>query len=298
MHYLDRESLNALGRDIELIVCDLDGTLLNSGKQISRANLASIEKARGAGVFATICTGRVHTMLRLYSKTLDIQGPLIAANGAVIFDTKSGKTLYQKTIDTEAALALLSFCGQKEIDCSVLCAEACFFMGNNAQMMGFAQYNDLAAANGLPPVRLSSLSGNFGLAHAGDIFKILIYEPVEERQKAAVEFIEKTSGLEWTSSSKGLLDVSAIGVSKGDGVRRLAEILGVDCRRVCVFGDYYNDISMMKQAGLSIAMGNAPDDVKRAASAVTADNDEDGVALGIEEYVLQAKRMAIRDENP
>lgn len=281
-----KEALYELGRRIRLIVCDLDGTLLDSRKRISGASLAAIGKAREKGVFVTICSGRVHQMLYAYSRELGIRGPLAAANGAVILDTRGGEMLYRKIIDPAVALPLLRFCEQNGMDYAALAAKGCYFSRGSARIRRFEQYNLIAAADGVPPAPLSFFDGDHGPALSDEIYKILIYELREERARAARDFIKSCGGLGWTSSEKGLLDVSAAGVSKGDAVRRLAAMLDIPLRQVCVFGDYCNDISMMEAAGLPIAMGNAHQTVKNAALAVTAGNDEDGVARGIEEYIL------------
>lgn len=281
-----KEALYELGQRIKLIVCDLDGTLLDSRKQISRASLAAIEKARAKGVFVTICSGRVHQMLYAYSRELDIRGPLIAANGAAILDTRNGEMLYRQVIDPADALPLLRFCEQNGMDYAALAAKGSYFSRGSVRIRRFEQYNLIAEADGLPPVPLFFFDGDYGPALSDEIYKILIYELREEREKAALGFIATRRGLDWTSSEKGLLDVSAAGVSKGGAVRRIAAMLDIPLSQVCVFGDYCNDISMMEAAGLPIAMGNADPSVKKAALAVTAGNDEDGVARGIEEYIL------------
>lgn len=288
---MDKTDIYALGRTIKLIVCDMDGTLLDSRKQISRVSLATLEKAREKGIFTTICSGRVHTMLSFYSNQLEIEGPLIAANGAAIYDNRNDKILFQKTIEPEAAQALLMFCGQNGMDYSLLTATSCFFSRNSIRIRRFEQYNSLARADGLPEIPLRFFSADYNEALSNDIYKILVYELQEGQKKQTEAYLEQHPELTWTSSEEGLLDISAKGVNKGEGVRKLARILGISAGEVCVFGDYCNDIPMMEQAGLPIAMGNAHESVKKAALAVTASNDEDGVARGIEKYILQTWRM-------
>lgn len=282
-----KTDIYALGRAIKLIVCDMDGTLLDSRKQISRVSLATMEKAREKGIFTTICSGRVHTMLTAYSRQLKIEGPLIAANGAVIFDTRDDRILFQKTIEPEAARALLLFCEQHEMDYSLLASKNCFFSRNSVRIRRFQQYNSIARTDGLPEIPLRFFSDDYSEALSDNIYKILVYELQEGQKKQTEAYVEKHPELAWTSSEEGLLDISASGVNKGEGIRTLARILGVSASEICVFGDYCNDISMMEQAGLPIAMGNAHESVKKAALAVTASNDEDGVARGIEKYILQ-----------
>lgn len=286
---MNTEELRALGRKVKLIVCDLDGTLLNSGKQISDANLRAIEKAGREGVFTTLCSGRIHQMMQVYIRRLNIRGPLIAANGAVIFDGGINKILSQKTLDPDEALPLLQFCRQNGMDYSALTAGGSFFSKNSVRIGRFKQYNTIAQSEGLATIPLRFFENGRSAALPDDIYKILIYELKEGQQKTAEERLKKIPAFNYTSSEKGLLDVSARGVNKGRALRELARILGVTRQQICVFGDYYNDITMMAGAGLSIAMGNAPDEVKKATLAVTGSNDEDGVALGIEKYILQTE---------
>ena len=82
------------------------------------------------------------------------------------------------------------------------------------------------------------------------------------------------------------MELNAPGVSKGPGLMALANALGLDRREVMAVGDSGNDRTMIELAGLGVAMGNATDEVKQAADAVTADNEHDGVAQAIERYVL------------
>lgn len=288
---MGKTDIYARGRAIKLIVCDMDGTLLDSRKQISRVSLTAMEKAREKGIFTTICSGRVHSMLAAYSRQLKIEGPLIAANGAVIFDTLNDKILFQKTIEPKAARDLLMFCGQNGMDYSLLASKNCFFSRNSVRIRRFEQYNNIARTDGLPEIPLRFFSDDYSEALSDDIYKILVYELHEGQKKQTEDYLHKHRELAWTSSEEGLVDVSANGVSKGEGVRKLARMLGLSASEICVFGDYFNDISMMEQAGLPIAMGNAHKSVKKAALAVTASNDEDGVALGIEKYILQTRRM-------
>lgn len=288
---MNKTDTYTLGRAIKLIVCDMDGTLLDSRKQISRVSLAALEKAREKGIITTICSGRVHSMLSAYSNRLKIAGPLIAANGAVIYDTRNDKILFQKTIEPEAARALLMFCGQNGMDYSLLTSASCFFSRNSVRIRRFEQYNNIARTDGLPEIPLRFFSDDYSEALSSDIYKILVYELQEGQKKQVEAYLDKQPKLAWTSSEEGLLDISASGVNKGEGVRKLTQILGISASEVCVFGDYCNDIPMMKQAGLPIAMGNAHESVKKAALAVTASNDEDGVARGIEQYILQTWRM-------
>ena len=89
-----------------------------------------------------------------------------------------------------------------------------------------------------------------------------------------------------TSSRPSIYDVSAEGVDKGLAVRMARKALGIEKEKVCVIGDFYNDMAMFSEAGLSIAMGNAPEEVRQKADKTVSSNNEDGVAEAIEKYLL------------
>jgi Cof subfamily protein (haloacid dehalogenase superfamily) len=290
------EDLRKAGRNIRLIVCDLDGTLLNSRKLISPENLAAVREARSRGIFVTICSGRVHPMLEAYSRTLDIQGPLIAANGGIIFDTRNGEIRYRNLAEGEKIYPLLRFCLEHGMDHIVVTSRACWYSENSRRIRRFEQYNDIAGADNLRPMPLrrfddavhGDTAGKDGYREAlkDDIYKVLISGLSSKETLMTEAYIRSLGGLSNTSSEPDLLDVSAEGVNKGDGVRILAEYLGLVKEQICVFGDYWNDIPMLEAAGLPIAMGNGDSRVKAGALAITGSNDEDGVALAIKKYIL------------
>ena len=95
-----------------------------------------------------------------------------------------------------------------------------------------------------------------------------------------------------SSGTDGLLEISAAGISKASGLASYAEERGVDAGDVIAFGDMRNDLPMFARAGFSIAMGQAPEDVRAAADAITASNDEDGVAHAIDEILLGRRAEA------
>ncbi|MBO9605664.1 MAG: HAD hydrolase family protein [Paenibacillaceae bacterium] len=98
--------------------------------------------------------------------------------------------------------------------------------------------------------------------------------------------LESWGGLEITNSSPYNLELNPIGISKASGVSEVCRLLGIGMHEVIAVGGSLNDIAMIRAAGLGIAMGNAQDEVKRVADAVTATNDEDGVAEVIERYIF------------
>lgn len=282
---MNAQELKRIGRGIEVIVCDLDQTLLNSQKQISQKNLDAIRTAQAEGIFVTICSGRIFTMLEPYSRDLAINGPIISTNGAAILNSRDGQVLTAHSVDRQAALAILDFAKDCDYDYAALTPSACYFSTNSIRVQKFLQYNDISASRAMKLIPIVYFKGNNEIVE-DDIYKILIQELHPGELAAASSFLNQIHGVSVTSSEKGLLDVMKAGVNKGTGVVELRQILGVEKEQVCVFGDYLNDLPMFYEAGLPIAMENAHQTLKDHALAITSHYDEDGIAKAMYDYIL------------
>ena len=281
-----RQDLREAGKAIRMIVCDMDGTLLNSEKQISPGNRQAINRAREKGIYLSICSGRIPAMLPAYSLDLDIKGPLIAANGASVIDVQSETVHYQKPIERSACQALIDFAAPAELDLCILTDQGGWFSENSQRVQAFILYNEIAQKSGFSPIPLTYFAHGTQPELGGNILKILVYEIHPGDMALARTFLDDCPTLDYTSSDEGLLDICAPGVSKGNGLLRMMDLLGFSKEQVCVFGDFENDISMLKEAGLSFAMGNGTEGAKAAAMVETLSNDQDGVAAAIETYIL------------
>lgn len=282
---MDDPSLRELGRKIKVIICDLDHTLLNSKKQISPKNLAAIRSAQDKGIFVTISSGRIFTMLKTYQNAISINGPIITTNGAAIVDARNDEILWDQHINPAIADKILSFAKHHSYDYSVVTGKECFFSPNSIRIQRFHQYNNQAAAQELPTIPLIYLNGNHNVIQS-NIYKILIDENHPEKFKKAFHFLKSIDGINFTCSEAGLLDIIPAGVNKGMGVKQLRRILGLKKEEVCVFGDYTNDLPMFAEAGFPIAMKNALDELKENALLVTGHHDDDGVAQAMYKYIL------------
>jgi len=121
-----------------------------------------------------------------------------------------------------------------------------------------------------------------------DLVKFTAFGSKEQMDRVQREWEAWDSPLRRIRSGDWFIDVQHADVSKGKALERLASLRGIDRSRIMAIGNYYNDIDMLRFAGLGIAMGNSPDEVKRAADAVTLSNEEDGVAHAIRRYALGA----------
>jgi Cof subfamily protein (haloacid dehalogenase superfamily) len=282
---LQSNKIHVNAGNIKAIVCDLDGTLLNSQKLISPGNLRAVKAARERGIFVTICTGRIPEMTEAYIRFLGIQGPVITANGAVIINTNDDSVPYQECSDVDQSAQVLDFCIRRGFDHIAAAAEGCYYSRNSDRIKRFEQYNSIAQKEMMKQIPLFPFE-DYGIIKNLHIYKLLIAGLSKNEQKETEEFVETFSHLGHTSSEPGLLDVGALTVNKGNGVRNLARIMEISTDEICVFGDFWNDVPMFEAAGFSVAMGNADEQVKSRASFITKTNDEDGVAAAIEKIIL------------
>jgi Cof subfamily protein (haloacid dehalogenase superfamily) len=267
----------------------MDGTLLDSKKEISPRNLEAIREARREGVAVTICSGRVHMMLGVYARQLQLDVPLIASNGGVIFDPVKREILYRELLPPEEARLLFDFCGQNGLDYCALGSEGGFFSPGGRCAERFERYNRAAAETGLETIPLRLFDDGHENALRTFLYKALIYRDGKRAEALAESFFRTREALGYAFSDANAIDVGSAKVDKGSGVRRLARLMGIEKEEVCVFGDYNNDIPMFREAGFAVAMGNACEEIKDLADAVTSVNDGDGVAEAIRKYILGAE---------
>ena len=283
---MEQTELRKLGQKIRMVVCDLDQTLLNSDATLSAENLAAIRSAEAKGIFVTICSGRIFTMLEVYARNLDIQGPVITTNGAAIVDGKTGKLLSNHPIPRDAAVKILDYARERDYDYSALTGQVSYFSDNSLRIQRFERYNEIAEAGGLRAMRLEYFDGRSYTGIENEILKMLLYQIPEEEFTSLTAFLDSLPEIDYTSSDEGLLDIMAAGTNKGTAVAEVRQLLGFEKDQVCVFGDYINDLAMFNEAGLTVAMANAHEELKDKALYVTDTNDRAGVARALEALIL------------
>lgn len=278
--------LRLLGSKIKLIVSDLDGTLLSSWKEISQDNREAIREAIRKNISFSLCTGRIATMTEYYTKTIEIDAPIITANGAVVWDPIKKKPISDVWMDPDEVMAILQMCKKLDMDYCALSLGTSYFSKNSIRIKRFMEYNCIAQSNGLSEMQLDFFDQEFQCIKDLKIYKILIYDTQSNRLIVIKDFIKTLTNTGYTSSEPGLIDLSEIRVDKGYGMKRLAEYLGLSKEEICAFGDYQNDISMLDNAGFPIAMGNSCEELRLHARLFARTNEESGVAWAMRQYIL------------
>ena len=269
-------------KDYKWVVFDLDGTLLNSAKELTDEVRQAISMLTANDKQVFIATGRHALIASKYIYDLDLNTPLIACNGALIMDIRNEQILHMKLIKPDIALKVVSYCRQNQLDFLVYVPKAIYYSENSKRVNVIIKYNNSVEEK----LRAPLYSAESLDVLNEDIIKILIRTDDDNLIKKLNEDVNKDGSLTIVQSEENLFDIMASGVSKGAGLSILAKHFGIYLERTVVFGDNYNDISMFELAGMSIAMGNAEEELKRIADYITLSKDESGVSRAIYKYIL------------
>ena len=264
---------------IALVVSDVDGTLVTGDKRLTPATLAAVRRLDAAGIGFTLASSRPPIGLRALVQALDLRLPLGAFNGSTVCGPDLAP-LSERRIPEAAARTVLARLDAAGVDAWVFAGGAWTLRDPEAP------YVDLERRTiGAGPTVAADLAPL--LAGASKIVGV-------SRDHDRLAALESTLGAELGEravvhrSQPYYLDVTPPGIDKGGFVADLGRRLGIPRERIATLGDAGNDVPMFRASGLGIAMGNADPAVRRAAAAVTADNDSDGFARAIDRFVLGA----------
>jgi hypothetical protein len=277
-------------KNIKLIAIDIDGTLLTPEGQITARTRAAIRAARQAGVIVTLATARRYGGVRAVAEALGLALPLIVYDGTLTVNHPSRAILASQTLDPVIARQIIEIFRRHTIQPVVHPCESGYCVKEEV-WTGPAEYDNPGLALYLTAAgeRVRRLSYEVLSARATEALRVVAFA-----EKALVEHVlSEVTSLDstWNFAPHGSygsaeLAILPTGCSKASGVAALAARYSIPLEQVMALGDGYNDLEMLRMVGLGVAMGQAPEQVKAAANAITATNQEDGVALAIARYVL------------
>ena len=266
--------------DYKLIAMDLDGTLNNDQKIITEKTKAALMAAQKRGIRLALASARPSPGLfkeRDILRLQDYNGILMSYNGGRIVDAATGKVLFETSMDlaqTKQVLRRLEALPVTPI------------LDDGVQFY-------VADKNGYK-VDYECKNNNMTCTEVGNLADFLSFAPVKilmsvqpeelaEVQKQIADFLPETLTVVQTAAF--YLEVIPKVINKGQGIRDICAVLGIDPSEVISFGDAANDIPMLREAGMGVAMGNAAEAVKAAANMVTLSNNEDGIAAALEKLI-------------
>lgn len=256
---------------IKLLVFDVDGTLYDLKQhRIPQSCIEGIARAKEKGILFAIATGRTHYGLGRALNDLHADF-VLSVNGALAAD-RTGRVLFHHDLCRQDVEQINAFCRDQE-------AGLCWKFADHCYIYQHPEKIDWLAAQ---------KASDIGTEPFIDCFtqdRHLTELPQSASVHAAPEAVEKAFGNSQTVSflrySEDGYDVVCKGINKGVGLRDLMTKLGLKREEVAAFGDNYNDLEMLEEAGTAIAMGNAIDEVKAIADYVTTATDEDGIWNGL-----------------
>ena len=273
--------------DIRIIALDLDGTLLDSDKNLSEANRAALAAVAAKGILVVPTTGRFFGMMPPAVRDLPFVRYAITVNGAQVYDRETDTAIVREELPLEQALAIMRYLDGFDViyDC---------YQDNWGRMTQSMQ--EKAAEYAQCP-HYTKMIREFRkpypdvkayLAEQGhDVQKIMLFarDPAV-RDAIAADVPRHFDGLAVSSSTFNNLEFNAASAHKGRALERFAEHFGWTLANCMAFGDGLNDLSMVRMAGTGVAMANAAPEVLAAADYVTLSNDEDGVAAALRHFGL------------
>jgi Cof subfamily protein (haloacid dehalogenase superfamily) len=266
---------------IELMISDVDGTLVHADKTVGEATIAAVKELRAAGVPFTIVSSRPPRGMLYPQRTLGIDQPFAAFNGGSIVNPDGSIALANRLTPAAARTALDMLLGH-QLETWVYADNEWFVLDGNGEYVP-RERRTIASE----PVVVKSYEPYLDrvdkiVAASSDHPRLA---QIEKELAAAVDGQARA-----VRSQAYYIDVTALQATKGFAVTALAERFGIPLERVAVIGDADNDLPMFERAGLAIAMGQATDAVKARAAFVTDSNVDDGVASAIRRYVLPRVR--------
>ena len=274
---------------IKLLALDVDGTLFDDSGKISQASIDAMNQAREAGIEVVPTSGRDYDGIPWDQlEKVDINY-VITTNGSAVYEAKTKKCLYEKYLDSGKMIPIFEYLLKKEIYINV------FVDGVNYTPVQVYSYIDNLD---LPDYVIQHMKENRkGITDLIEYLKngdakmqkaTLNFQKQENgeflNRKEVQEYLEKCPDIKVVDGGFDNLEFTKAGTNKAAGLKFLAGHLGMTMDEVMAVGDSENDIEMLREAGLGIAMGNAADEVKSVADEITLDNEHEGVAGAIAKY--------------
>lgn len=267
----------------KLMCIDVDGTLVDSNKNLPKENRRAIQKAYKAGVKIAIASGRAPASVKEILDDLGIEGYGICLNGAYIIDGSEEVSRYvfnNEQVDIIREIV-------EKYDVRSFFATSTLNVTNKEPSGGWlkaiqksvVKQKELVVCNNH---ELKNKLDNY----RGSLLKVSIMEEDDDTYQKVREELESTNIFDVAKSDTHYIDVNIKGINKSKGVKDLAQYLNIDLSEIICVGDNENDIEMIKAAGLGVGMANSCKELLEICDTVTLSNDECGVAKVIYDYVL------------
>jgi len=272
-----------INKPYKLLVSDIDGTLLNRNGEISTVDIEALAEVVRSGIPVALSTGRVVLAAQKFLDQLSLEGSHIFFDGALVFSPSRGKEVYVEPIPAELVKEMTGLSREVKVNLDLFSLDSFFvereswvseirqrFFGLEVNIADFGTIwrqqriikGTLVARTGEEKAEVAKFCRHFGDRLAFSLTRTPAYPDID------------------------FTNVIAAGASKGKALEALVSYLGIELSQVVAIGDGINDLSLLSRAGLSIAMGNASDELKAAADHVTLDVENNGLAAAVRKFLL------------
>lgn len=268
----------------KLLITDVDGTLMSGVAEIPRENITAIAEARHAGIYVSLSTGRSIASCRKIIKQLGLQDNYhMFYDGAVITRVYDDQPIHGSCFDTSVVQEMVAFADERGIDLELATVKALYMERETwiTKIKGEFFSNETI---------IGSLEG---LWERDGIIRACLCTRDGDDETQVASFVERFGPRVQYTEAHSLqfpevkfINMVAPGQSKGTAMNALISHLGYTADEVMAVGDWLNDVAMIKNAGLGVAMGNAHEDVKKAADHITLHVDEHGLAEAVRKFLL------------
>ena len=266
---------------IKLIALDLDGTLNNDQKQITTKTLAALMEAQRRGVRLALASARPSPGLfreRDILRMQDFDGILMSYNGGRITHAASGEVLFETAMEQRRAKQVLRQLEQLPVTPILDDGKRFFVTDTDGYKVAYECQN-----NQMTCTQVENLADFLYFSPIKILMSVLPEQLKEVQARIAAQLPEELTVVQ---TAPFYLEVIPRSIHKGQGIRDICRVLDIQPGEVIAFGDAENDIPMLREAGIGVAMGNASEAVKAAADHITRSNNEDGIAAALERLLV------------
>ncbi|ANB56111.1 Cof-like hydrolase family protein [Anoxybacillus sp. B7M1] len=274
----------------KLLALNIDGTILKQNGRLQKETKEAVEFVKRKGVYVTLMTGRNLLSARKIAKSLKLNTMIITFQGAIIGKSLNEK-LYEATIPEERTFNIVQIL--ENYSCNVRLMHERYSLGNRKKVQKQLVVKTVLSSGDpffYPTQFVDSLSDVLRDDPIA-VPKIDAYFANEKEKKEVTSLLgQEFPTVDMIEHPNGKVEIVPSGVSKLDGLKRLGDVLGISLKEMVVIGDGIDDIQAIEAAGLGVAMGNAPAEVKKAADWITRSNEQLGVAYMIKEHFRKQQR--------
>ena len=280
----------------KLVAIDLDGTMLNQYGIITEKTKKAISKAQEKGVEVMIASGRAITSVKRFSKEINSNKYFISGNGAITYDIKNNKILYENILSKTKELKIIKICEENSIYYNVYTENGIIAKNLSYNTLYYYKDNLTKPDENRTHINIVENVYDYFEQREEKILKIMICDEHKTVFNSIVRKLKELSEievLEVSHMSRKIIkqgtdeialeyfytEVSAKDVDKWNALEEIIGLMNISKEEVVTIGDNANDLKMITNAGLGVAMGESAPYVKQSADIIAPTNDEDGVAI-------------------